>query len=75
MGTDQHRCACVTDVLLQGTYLMVALVVLLVTALIGHFWVSRILYLVIAGFGALIFSAYLMYDIQVSSSDGTCVGI
>jgi FtsH-binding integral membrane protein len=43
----------------------VALVAFVVLLLVGMFWVNRILYLVIAGFACLLFSAYLLYDIQV----------
>lgn len=45
--------------------MQIALMVLLVTTIIGVFWVSRTLYLLIAGFGALLFSFFLLYDIQL----------
>jgi FtsH-binding integral membrane protein len=53
------------DVTKWGTLLLVALVAFVVLLLVGMFWVNRILYLVIAGFACLLFSAYLLYDIQV----------
>ncbi len=53
------------DVTRWGTLLLVALVAFVVLLLVGIFLRSRILYLVIAGFACLLFSAYLLYDIQV----------
>lgn len=53
------------DVTRWGTLLLVALVAFVVLLLVGMFWVNRILYLVIAGFACLLFSAYLLYDIQL----------
>jgi FtsH-binding integral membrane protein len=39
------------------------------------FWVNRIMYLVITGFACLLFSAYLLYDIQVGLKGFViCVG-
>eukprot|EP00879_Flechtneria_rotunda_P022452 GHRR01023703.1.p1 GENE.GHRR01023703.1~~GHRR01023703.1.p1 ORF type:complete len:296 (+),score=47.40 GHRR01023703.1:71-889(+) len=49
-----------------GTLLLVAFVAFVVLLLVGLFWINRILYLVIAGIACLLFSAYLIYDIQVS---------
>lgn len=48
-----------------GNMLWVALVIVLVLMLVGFFWISYWLYLVIAGVAALIFAAYLVYDIQL----------
>ena len=53
------------DVTRWGSMLFVLLIVLIVLILVGIFWVNRIWYLVIAGFGALLFCAYLVYDIQL----------
>jgi FtsH-binding integral membrane protein len=48
-----------------GNMLWIALIIVLVLMLVGFFWISKWLYLVIAGVAALIFSAYLIYDIQL----------
>ncbi|WIA38242.1 hypothetical protein OEZ86_001585 [Tetradesmus obliquus] len=53
------------DVTRWGTLLLVGLVAFVVLLLVGMFWVNRIMYLVIAGFACLLFSAYLLYDIQL----------
>lgn len=53
------------DVTKWGSMLMVVLVVLLVLVLLGIFWKSKTLYLAIAGIAAILFSAYLVYDIQL----------
>lgn len=53
------------DVTRWGSLLLVALVAFIVLLLVGLFWISKVLYLVIAGFACLLFSAYLIYDIQL----------
>lgn len=53
------------DVTSKGGILFILMIVLLVLTLVGIFWVNKIYHLVIAGFGALLFTAYLMYDIQL----------
>lgn len=53
------------DVTKWGTLLLVALVAFIVLLIIGMFWVNKILWLVLSGVACLIFSAYLLYDIQL----------
>eukprot|EP00775_Hariotina_reticulata_P004929 gene4929-5171_t len=52
------------DVTRWGTLLLVALVAFIVLLFFGIFLRSKILHLIIAGIACLIFSAYLIYDIQ-----------
>lgn len=53
------------DVTSKGGILFVLMIVLLVLTFVGIFWVNRIFHLVIAGIGAMVFTLYLMYDIQL----------
>jgi FtsH-binding integral membrane protein len=63
------------DVTRWGTLLLVGFVAFIVLLLVGMFWVNRIMYLVIAGFACLLFSAYLLYNIQVGLKGFViCVG-
>jgi FtsH-binding integral membrane protein len=60
------------DVTRWGTLLLVALVAFIVLLLFGIFLRSKIFHLVIAGIACLLFSAYLIYDIQVGAMSGLC---
>lgn len=53
------------DVTRWGTMLLVAFIAFIVLLIIGMIWRTRILYLIIAGIACLLFSAYLLYDIQL----------
>lgn len=53
------------DVTKYGTLLLVALVAFIVLLIMGMFWVNKVLWLVLSGIACLIFSAYLLYDIQL----------
>lgn len=48
-----------------GSMLMVAGFAFIALIFVGIFWINNIVYLVIAGVSALLFSAYLIYDIQL----------
>jgi FtsH-binding integral membrane protein len=48
-----------------GSMLMVAGFAFIALIFVGIFWINKIVYLVIAGVSALLFSAYLIYDIQL----------
>lgn len=61
------------DVTRWGTLLLVAMVAFVVLLIVGIFWINKVVYLVIAGFACLLFSAYLIYDIQVSSVTGSTI--
>ncbi|KAF8062055.1 hypothetical protein HT031_004315 [Scenedesmus sp. PABB004] len=53
------------DVTRWTSLLLVGMVAFIVLLLVGIFWINKVLYLVIAGFACLLFSAYLLYDIQM----------
>jgi FtsH-binding integral membrane protein len=53
------------DVTKWGSILFVMLIVLIVLMLIGIFWRSPIYQLVISGVAALLFSVYILYDVQL----------
>jgi len=53
------------DVTKWGTMLLVAMIAFIVLLIIGMFWVNKVLYLVLSGIACLLFSAYLLYDIQL----------
>lgn len=48
-----------------GSYLLVLLVALVVVTLIGVFWVNTLVLLLTSGFGALVFGAFLVHDVQM----------
>ncbi len=52
------------DFSFMGKFLFIALIVIVVASLINIFLGSGLLQLIIASFGALIFSAYILYDTQ-----------
>eukprot|EP00877_Chromochloris_zofingiensis_P005514 jgi/Chrzof1/14964/Cz09g22130.t1 len=52
------------DVTRWGSILLVATIAFIVLLLVGIFWINRIVYLVIAGVACILFSVYLIYDIQ-----------
>lgn len=65
IGITIFSCQTKYDITGKGTYLFVLLITVAVLALVGGLWHNQIVHLVIAGFASLIFSAYLMYDIQM----------
>lgn len=53
------------DVTKWSTFLLIGMILFIFLLLVGIFWINRIFYLVIAGVGALLFSIYLVHDIQL----------
>lgn len=53
------------DFTVMGGFLMIAAIVLLVVSIVAIFFPSKLMTLIIASAGALIFSLYLLYDTQL----------
>lgn len=53
------------DFTVMGGFLMVAAIILMVVSLVAMFFPSKLMTLIIASAGALIFSVYLIYDTQL----------
>jgi len=53
------------DFTVMGGFLMVAAIVLLVVSIVGIFFPGKLMTLIIASAGAIIFSLYLIYDTQM----------
>lgn len=53
------------DFTIMGSFLMVAAIVLLVVTIVAMFFPGKLMTLIIASAGALIFSLYLIYDTQM----------
>lgn len=57
------------DITNWGGMLFAFLLVLVLTSIIGIFWVNSIFNIVIAALGAVLFSVYLVYDVQMLMGD------
>jgi FtsH-binding integral membrane protein len=62
------------DVTKYGTLLLVELVAFIVLLILGLFWVSKVLWLVLSGIACLIFSAYLV-SVPCAESEMFCFAV